>query len=334
MMQITQAKVVCSRTVALVVLVAFAALLLAAPGAWAQPDEVRSTAPSDRSGEADTPADTSGSTSDLLQKAKRHGAVRVIVGLQTGFTPEGRLSRPQTEDQRNAIENAGEGLRSELAGTGFQTLREYETVPYVAMNVSPEALRAVQNSPRATTIQEDVAVPADLAESASKVQAPTMWANNLTGGGKTIAVLDTGVDRFHPFLGGRVVEEACYSSNSNCPNGQKSQTGTNSAAPCTYAASGCRHGTHVAGIAAGQGSNISGVAPNANIMAVQVFSRFTGSSCANQAEDPCTLTFTSDQIAGMERVYLLRNTRSFAAVNMSLGAVGSSVAAIRTPARR
>ena len=25
--------------------------------------------------------------------------------------------------------------------------------------------------------------------------------------GKTIAVLDTGVDRFHPFLGGRVVEE-------------------------------------------------------------------------------------------------------------------------------
>ena len=68
-----------------------------------------------------------------------------------------------------------------------------------------------------------------------------MWENNLTGAGKTIAVLDTGVDRFHPFLGGRVVEEACYSQRApDCPNGRKTQTGTDSAAPCTYAAKGCR----------------------------------------------------------------------------------------------
>jgi len=319
MMQITRARIVRSRTVTLTMLVALAALalLLAAPGAWGQPDEVRSTTSSERGGETGTPADPP--RSELLQKAERHGSVRVIVGLRTDFTPEGRLVRSQVEDQRNAIESAGEGLRAELAGTGYQTLREYETVPYVAMKLTPEALRAVQNSPRATTMQEDVAVPADLAESAPKVQAPTMWANNFTGAGKTIAVLDTGVDRFHPFLGGRVVEEACYSSSSNCPNGAKSQTGTNSGAPCTYAARGCRHGTHVAGIAAGQGNDFSGVAPNANIMAVQVFSRVTGSSCASQAEDPCTLTFTSDQIAGLERVYQLRNTRTLTSVNMSLG---------------
>ena len=243
----------------------------------------------------------------------------MIVGLRTDFEPEGRLSRPQADDQREAIASAGAGLRADLAGTGYQTVREYETVPYIALSLTPEAFRAVQDSPRATTIQDDVAVPADLAQSAPKVQAPTMWANNLTGGGKTIAVLDTGVDRFHPFLGGRVVEEACFSANSNCPNGQKTQTGTDSAAPCTYAPNGCRHGTHVSGIAAGQGSDFSGVAPNANIMAVQVFSRFTGTVCNSAFEDPCTRTFTSDQIAGMERVYQLRNTRSFAAVNMSLG---------------
>jgi len=131
--------------------------------------------------------------------------------------------------------------------------------------LTPEALRAVQNSPTATTIHEDVAVPPALAESAPIVQAPIMWDNDLTGAGKTIAVLDTGVDRFHPFLGGRVVEEACYSEGSNCPNGQRTQTGTDSGAPCTYAAEGCQHGTHVAGIAAGQGINGTGMAPNANI---------------------------------------------------------------------
>jgi subtilisin len=276
----------------------------------------------------DRPSGSEGSAvlsdpSRLIGKAQKEGSVPVIVGLRTDFTPEGRLSGAQVDDQRAAIESAGEGLRAELAGTGYQTLREYETVPYVALKLTPEALRAVQGSPRATTIQEDVAVPVDLADSSPKVQAPTMWANNLTGGGKTIAVLDTGVDRFHPFLGGRVVEEACYSSGSDCPNGQKTQTGTGSGAPCTYAAK-CEHGTHVAGIAAGQdpGSvGFSGVARGANIMSVQVFHRATGTDCtnANAKEDPCTLSSVSDTMAAMQRVYQLRNTHNFAAVNMSLG---------------
>ena len=145
-----------------------------------------------------------------------------------------------------------------------------------------------------------------------------MWANYLTGGGKTIAVLDTGVDRLHPFLGGRVVEEACFSSGSNCPNGQTTQTGTGSAAPCIYSARLCLHGTHVAGIAAGQGSDFSGVAPNANIMAVQVFHRATGTDCT-AGSDPCPKASTRDLIKALERVYQLRNTYDFAAVNMSLG---------------
>ncbi len=136
MMQVTQGRITRSRTVTLTMLVALAALalLLAAPGAWGQPNDVRSTSPSERSGETGTPADTPGSASELLQKAERHGSVRVIVGLRTDFTPEGRLSGPQTDDQRNAIENTGAGLRAELAGTGYQTLREYETVPYIALN--------------------------------------------------------------------------------------------------------------------------------------------------------------------------------------------------------
>ena len=182
-------------------------------------------------------------SSRLLAKAQREGSVRAIVGLRTDFTPEGQLSRAQADDQRAAIESARAGLQADLAGTGYQTLREYETVPYIALELTPEALRAIQNSPTTTTIHEDVAVPPALTESGAIVQAPIMWENNLTGAGKTIAVLDTGVERIHPFLGGRVVEEACYSSGSDCPNGRTTQTGTDSGAPCTYAAEGCPHGT-------------------------------------------------------------------------------------------
>jgi subtilisin len=303
----------------LVALAAALALLLVAPIAWGQPDEVRPSPPPERSGETGTPAGKPDYSPGLLRKAEREGSVRVIVGLRTDFTPEGRLSRAGVEDQRGGIQSTGEGLRRELSGTGFQTMRKYETVPYIALKLSPEALRAVQNSPRTTTIQEDVAEPATLAESAPKVQAPTMWANSFTGAGETVAILDTGVDRFHPFLGGRVVEEACYSLHSNCPNGQKAQTGTGSATPCTYVASGCKHGTHVAGIAAGYGSDFSGVAPNAKIIAVQVFSKFAGADCANESEDPCALSTRDDQAAGLERVYQLRNTYNIAAVNVSIG---------------
>ncbi len=274
----------------------------------------------------------------LLRTAEREGSVRVIVRLRTDFAPEGRLDRSEVVDQRDEIRDARAGLQEDLGGTGYRVAREFETVPFVALEASPRALKAIRRSPlagdvvgdRLNEVYEDKPVSGDLdsnnlAESSPLIQAPTMWTNGFTGSGQTVAVLDTGVDSSHPFLGDRVAEEACYSANSNCPNGSTAQTGPGSGVNCTYAASGCRHGTHVAGIAAGQGSSFSGVAKGADVMAVQVFSRFTGSTCGG-GEDPCTLSHASDQIAGLERVYNLRSTRNFSSVNMSLGGGQNSTA--------
>ena len=97
-----------------------------------------------------------------------------------------------------------------------------------------------------------------------------------------------------------------------------SSTAVGSGVPCTFAPGDCQHGTHVAGIAAGSGASFDGVAPFANVIAINVFSRRTGSACGDNPS-PCALSRVSDQIKGLERVIALRSSMRIAAVNMSLG---------------
>ena len=190
----------------------------------------------------------------------------------------------------------------------MQVVHTYETVPYIALVLTPSALDRLEASGLAATLQRDVAEPATLAESTRIVEATEARSVGRNGNGQTIAILDTGVDKAHPFLAGKVVSEACFSGNGNCPGGGTESTAVGSGVPCTYAPTGCRHGTHVAGIAAGDGAAFDGVAPGADLIAIQVFSRFTGAGNCGTGEDPCALSFDSDQLAGLERVFALRNT--------------------------
>ncbi len=90
----------------------------------------------------------------------------------------------------------------------------------------------------------------------------------------------------------------------------------------------CNHGTHVAGIAAGRltSNNFFGVARDANLVAIQVFSRVDDTArCAmnNNESSPCVRTWDSDYIKGLERVFALKqNGMNIASANMSLGSRG------------
>ena len=81
----------------------------------------------------------------------------------------------------------------------------------------------------------------------------------------------------------------------------------------------CGHGTLVAGIAAGKGSSFSGVAKDASLIAINVFSFINDPATCGGWGSTCTLTYTSDLLKGLQRVYELRNTYNIASVNMSLG---------------
>jgi hypothetical protein len=220
--------------------------------------------------------------------------------------------------QRQDIAARRAVVLAELAGSRYRMIREFETIPFVALEAAPDAMSVLEASPDVMAVEEDRIERASLSQSVPLIGADQAWAAGFDGTGVMVAILDTGVDKTHPFLAGKVIEEACYSGNGNCPNGLTSQTGPGAGVPCTYAPDSCRHGTHVAGIAAGSGVTFSGVARGAKVMSVQVFSKFTGADC-DDGEDPCAGAFVSDLIAGLERVFALRNQYTFAAVNMSLG---------------
>ena len=260
-----------------------------------------------------------GDVADLLDRAAARGTVRVLARLDVPSTSKALASVDADAARVTAIRTARTALARDLEGTAYTTEREFSTIPYVALDVSPAALTALTLSGHVLGVEEDRLEKVMLPESVPLVQGDQAWNAGYDGTGWAVAVLDTGVYSAHPFLAGKVVSEACYSATGSCPNGETEMLGPGAGETCTYAPGSCPHGTHVSGIAAGRGSDFSGVARGASIIAMQVFSKFTGSDCDDDVEDPCAKSYTSDTIAAMERVYELRNTYNIAAVNMSLG---------------
>ncbi len=253
----------------------------------------------------------------LISKARETGAIRVIIGLKTEFKPEGSLPENVLSRQRLGIEQAQETFLDRYQAFRSGEVKQFEYIPFIAIESDVESLKRMQNDPLIISIEEDIVGEAALAESTGIVGAPTAWNRGYSGSGQTVVVLDSGVDKNHEFLRGRVVSEACYSSTtasstSFCPDGASSSTAPNSGLHCAVSIDGCAHGTNVTGIAAGRGTNFSGVAKDANIIAIQMFSQFTCNGL------PCARYWTSDLIRGLERVRTLADTNTIAAVNLSL----------------
>jgi len=268
--------------------------------------------------------------SRLIAKASREGPQRVIVGLDAGFIPEGKLSKSSRASQRGDISARQDTLMAGLAAWHAIELRRFQFIPFMVLQADARALERLATLPIVASLEADRAERPVMDSSNEVIGSPVAWGLGYDGDGWAVAVLDTGVDKTHPFFATRsnVVSEACYSSTDQgekattvCPDGQEVSTATGSGVNCPLEIDGCDHGTHVAGSVAGnddRGPNY-GVARAADIIAIQVFASFDDDPSCAGSSTLCALSFPSDQVAALERVYSLRNEFNIAAVNMSLG---------------
>jgi subtilisin family serine protease len=261
---------------------------------------------------------------DVAVRAAAGESVRVLVELDVPFAPEGRLPATQRGWQRSAIASAQAGLAASLAGRPHRVVRGFRTLPGAALEVGAAALDDLARSPLVLRVTADDLHAPLLDLSIPVVQADQAAGIGADGSGRAVVVIDTGVDAAHPNLVGKVVAEACFASGApgpsgDCPNGSGFQSGPGSGTYCTFS-SECFHGTHVAGIAAGDGPRFDGVARGADLIAIRVASEITDASACSPSPAPCARSYESDLIAALEEVYEeLRFDWPIAAVNLSLG---------------
>ena len=269
----------------------------------------------------------------LNTEIKLNGSSSIIVEYNTLSGVSQTLNTLEGEARTAVIQSLHQQFMSSLSTNTVDNVTEsFVYVPGTVMSVNQAQLREVSGNPLVKKIYRNQARRINLQQSIDLV-FPNKPASKFSGKGQTVAIIDTGVDRDHSFFAkdgtSRVVDGACYSGGgftnfreavTLCPNRQTVQTGAAAGINCTqFSFPGCDHGTHVAGIAAGN----DGVASEANIIAIQVFTGlrdvFRRNLCGTGRGTDCVVAFDSDILKGLERVFALRNTYDIAAVNMSLG---------------
>lgn len=283
---------------------------------------------------AQTP--TSAPVDPEVADALRSGAARVLVQLRATRVDGAADARAALSARRELVASQRRVLASVPRAAGRGSSRTFERSNALALTIDAGELATLRTRPDVASITLDRVRRASATQSSlGAIGVPTVWAQGTTGTGEAVAVIDTGVDKNHPYLAGKVVAEACFTtavpgrSTGVCPGADPTfSTAPGAGMPCPFATSGddCDHGTHVAGIIAGSNGPANaptGAAPATSIIAIQVFSKFTSESDCGAGNAPCASAFDSDIIAALDYasslVGNLPGGLDLAAANLSLG---------------
>ncbi|MFH1072990.1 MAG: S8 family serine peptidase [Nanoarchaeota archaeon] len=144
-----------------------------------------------------------------------------------------------------AIKDSLEQKESTISGT-------YTLGKVIVADIPFNQLKEIAENDHIKSIYPNREYRALLESSVPQIHASFMWQQGYTGKGVRIAILDTGIEQGHPMFDNRVVLSQTFTGENHTDDLHG-------------------HGTHVAGIAAGNGS-LKGVAPGASLMNGKVLS--------------------------------------------------------------
>jgi subtilisin family serine protease len=272
--------------------------------------------------QSNAPANAQNATENPIAQIRQKGKGRFII------IPKFPLPHPTKGLSDSEIAAAMNVTEAALQSAGAKHIKKHRYGKRFTAILSEEAYNALTQSSVLSSLSADelVGLSQDNAIQKADSKAQEKKPNNLsfaTGKGTVVAVLDSGVDANHPALAGRVLPGACFSSTiegtsqSLCPTGGDTEISANAGLPCTNI-EGCEHGTHVSGIVAGNSAAMKGVAPEANILPVIVFSRIDDPKECGYAA-PCILAWNSDIMEALDWVAEQASQQNIVAVNLSLG---------------
>ena len=193
-------------------------------------------------------------------------------------------------------------LANDILSLGGQLLGQLPLVNGVVALLDGNGIQTLSNQSNVVYISTDRMLKPSLSNAASAVNAEFAWQSNYTGAGIGIALIDSGVIS-HPdlnqgiLLSPRVVYQQSFVPGNSSPIDQFG------------------HGTHVAGLIAGDGlsstgalysKTFKGIAPGANIINLRVL------DANGSATD-------SVVIAAIARAISLKSTYNIRVINLSLG---------------
>ncbi|MFC1975397.1 S8 family serine peptidase [Chloroflexota bacterium] len=247
-----------------------------------------------RPAHAQSPDDLTNFDTPLMAGEMAAGeTARVIVSLRQPAVGA------RADFQIQAVAQVQADVLAEIPRKDFHLIQQFETLPGLAGEVTPQGLNALLEHPAVAAIALDLPVEIALTESVALIGADTVWRDwGFTGAGVNVAVLDTGIDATHPDLAGNLVAQKCFGQGV-CPPDNSDEGNS--------AEDGNGHGTHIAGIITGGGeTSPRGVAPDTGIVAVRVM-------------DDNGSGFTSDVITAIDWIIANHVQLKVKVINLSLG---------------
>ncbi len=241
------------------------------------------------------------------------------------------MTAPKLGEVSSAAYSEPAGFVADLLGERGRHVQRIVDLPVVVVETDRSGIADLVDNPHVAYVAADEPVPPLLLGTSLKtLRIDEVHSTHVLGAGYSVAVLDTGVDYDHPFFGGKLRAEGCFSTaasdvhsvTSLCGNGLDVDLTEGAGRHCDLP--GCDHGTHVAGIAVGAqvsvgGEVISGVAPGAGLISIQVFTEFNDILECGANGVPCIKSFPSDQLRALRHVRDLSASHEIASVNMSIG---------------